>query len=218
MEKCMNERPGRKTFPFPTDTSGPPVTSLVAERHRLASAMRNVIEHLMVSEAPEGELREAADALERFAVRLNAHPQRHKQVGFTEASAADDVSALFDFSPLIGLSNPISPPLELSVEGDTIKGRLRFGTAYEGPPGCAHGGCIAAVFDELLGYAQSLTQYPGMTGTLTVRYRVPTPLHTELRGEARIKRVSGRKIFCVGELYDGETLCAEAEGIFLSLR
>lgn len=214
----MNEQPGRKAFPFPTDTSEPPPTSIWAERRRLASVMRTVIEHLMVSEAPEDELREAADALERFAVRLDAHPRRRKQVGFTEASTSGDVRALFDFSPLIGLSNPIAPPLELAVDGDTIRGRLRFGTAYEGPPGCAHGGCIAAVFDELLGYTQSLTQHPGMTGTLTIRYRVPTPLHTELRCEARVERVSGRKIFCVGQLYAGETLCAEAEGVFLSLR
>lgn len=215
----MDEQPERKAFPFPADSSGPPVTTGIwAERRRLASVMRGVIEHLVVSDAPEDELREAADALERFAERLAGHPRRRKQLGYTEASTSGDVRGFFDFSPLIGLSNPISPPLELKVEGDTIRGRLRFGTAYEGPPGCAHGGCIAAVFDELLGYTQSLTQHPGMTGTLTVRYRVPTPLHTDLRCEGRVERVAGRKIFCVGRLFAGDTLYAEAEGIFLSMR
>lgn len=214
----MDETHKQSGFPVRADSGGAPVTGIWAERRRLASAMRAVIEHLMVSDAPEGELREAADALESFATRLAGHPRRRVQLGFTEASTAGDVRAFFDFSPLIGLSNPISPPLELAVEGETVRGRVRFGTAYEGPPGCAHGGCIAAVFDELLGFTQSLTQHPGMTGTLTVRYRIPTPLHTDLRCEARVQRVAGRKIFCQGQLFAADTLHAEAEGIFLSLR
>ena len=63
-------------------------------------------------------------------------------------------------------------------------GLVRFGSAYEGPPGHVHGGFVAAAFDEVLGYVQSLGGRPGMTGTLTVRYRSPTPLYTELRFEA----------------------------------
>lgn len=214
----MNGPPDRSAFAFPTNADESPVTGIWAARRRLASVMRTVIEQLVVAEAPESELHEAADTLERFAARLGTQPRRDKRVDFTDAATFADEYGLIDFSPLIGLSNPVSPPLELVADGDTIRGRLRFGTAYEGPPGCAHGGCIAAVFDELLGYAQSLMENPGMTGTLTIRYRVPTPLHTELRCEARIQRASGRKIFCVGQLYAGETLCAEAEGIFLSPR
>lgn len=214
----MNDEPETRGFPLRTDSSGEPVTGIWAERRRLARVMRTVIEHLMVSDAPEDELRETADTLERFAARLASHPRRRVQLGFTEAATSGDVRGFFDFSPLIGLSNPIAPPLELTVDGEIVRGQVRFGTAYEGPPGCAHGGCIAAVFDELLGFTQSLTSHPGMTGTLTIRYRVPTPLHTDLRCEARVQRVAGRKIFCEGQLYAGDTRYAEAEGIFLSLR
>lgn len=213
----MSDDAERRIFPHWTDTSGPPATGIWAERRRLASAMRAVIEHLVVSAAPEEELRAAADALERFAARLAGHPQRRTLEGYAEAATSGDVRAFFDYSPLIGLSNPISPPMELTSDGKTVRGRLRFGTAYEGPPGCAHGGCIAAVFDELLGYTQSLTHHPGMTGTLTIRYRTPTPLHADLRCEATVQRVEGRKIFCEGRLYAADVLCAEAEGIFISV-
>ena len=48
-----------------------------------------------------------------------------------------------------------------------------------------------------------------------MRYRVPTPLHVELRFRAAIDRTEGRKIFAAGTLHAGETLCAEAEGIFI---
>lgn len=213
----MSDQPQDRTFPYRSDSSGPPATGIWAERRRLASAMREVIEHLVVSDAPEDELRAAADALERYAKRLAGHPQRRAPLGFSEAATSGDVRAFFDYSPLIGLSNPISPPMELAVDGEVVRGRARFGTAYEGPPGYVHGGCVAAAFDELLGFTQSLTSHPGMTGTLVVRYRKPTPLHTELRCEATVQRVEGRKIFCEGRLYAGDTLCAEAEGVFISV-
>ena len=37
----------------------------------------------------------------------------------------------------------------------------------------------------VLGAAQTFSGAPGMTGTLTIRYRKPTPLHTDLRFEGR---------------------------------
>jgi acyl-CoA thioesterase FadM len=76
---------------------------------------------------------------------------------------------------------------------------------------------VAALFDETLGFAQSMLATPGMTGTLTVRYRKPTPLLTELRIEATVQRVDGRKIFTEARLYAGDTLTAEAEAVFISL-
>jgi acyl-CoA thioesterase FadM len=52
---------------------------------------------------------------------------------------------------------------------------------------------------------------------LTVRYRRPTPLDRDLRFEGRLDRVEGRKIFTSGSCFDGETLTAEAEGLFISV-
>jgi acyl-coenzyme A thioesterase PaaI-like protein len=187
------------------------------EKRRLATAMRQVIDRLVTTDAPEDELKAAADALERYAERLSTHPKRKLPAGFSEVANAGDVHAFFDMSPLIGLSNPMSPPITLRVDGDYVRGAATFGAAYEGPPGHLHGGFVAAAFDEVLGYAQSLTGNPGMTGTLTIRYRKPTPLYTELRFEAKVDRVEGRKIFVEGRLYAGEVLTAEAEGLFISV-
>jgi acyl-coenzyme A thioesterase PaaI-like protein len=80
-----------------------------------------------------------------------------------------------------------------------------------------HGGFLAAAFDEVLGMAQSLTGNPGMTGTLTIRYRRPTPLLTELTFEAFVDRVEGRKIFTHGTLSANGLLTAEAEGLFIAV-
>ena len=192
-------------------------TGAWAEKRRLATAMREVIDRLVTTDAPEDELRAAADGLERYAARLLTHPKRKFPAGFAEVANAGDVHAFFDMSPLIGLSNPLSPPIRLRVDEEYVRGTATFGAAYEGPPGHLHGGFVAAAFDEVLGYAQSLTGNPGMTGTLTIRYRRPTPLYTELRFEAKVDRVEGRKIFVGGRLYAGEALTADAEGIFISV-
>lgn len=189
------------------------------QKRRLASAMRLVIERLVQSNAPEEELRRAADQLERYAEHLKTHPRLRHFQGYAESANAGDVGAFFDQSPLIGLANPLAPPLRIEKESDrSAVGRVRFGSAYEGPPGCVHGGFVAAAFDELLGFVQSLSGSPGFTGTLTVRYRTPTPLHTELRFRGTLDRMEGRKIFASGQLHAGERLCAEAEGIFVSAR
>jgi acyl-coenzyme A thioesterase PaaI-like protein len=189
------------------------------EKRRLAAAMRVVIARLVETDAPEPELAAAAEALERYAERLAAHPRPNRYEGWSETSPAGDTGGFFDHSPLIGLSNPLSPPIELRAADDrkSVIGRAVFGSPYEGPPGCVHGGYVAAAFDEVLGFANGLSGTPGMTGTLTVRYRRPTPLHTELRFEARWDRTEGRKIFTSGKLFAGDALCAEAEGLFISV-
>jgi len=189
------------------------------EKRRLASALRLVIERAVPSDAPVEELTRAADALEEYAAQLEQHPRFPRRMGFPEAATSGDTLAFFDQSPLIGLANPLAPPMRLSVTGnDTALGEVAFGSAYEGPPGHVHGGFVAAAFDEVLGYVQSLSGAPGMTGTLTIRYRKPTPLHTPLRFEARYLRTEQRKVFTDAKLLAGEVLCAEAEGLFVSMR
>jgi acyl-coenzyme A thioesterase PaaI-like protein len=189
-----------------------------AQKRRLAGAMRLVIERLAPSDAPEAELRRAADALEAYADALEAHPRLRYVHGFAESANAGDVAAFFDQSPLIGLANPLAPPMTIGKTGErTAEGIVTFGSAYEGPPGHVHGGFVAAAFDEVLGFVQSLSGRPGMTGTLVVRYRKPTPLHTELRFTAEYVRSEGRKLFTVSQVHANGVLCAEAEGIFVSI-
>ena len=179
--------------------------------------MRKVIEALVNTEAPEDELRAATDRVERFAQRLEALPHRRAPRANPRNPQLNTPAAFFDLSPLVGLANPVAPPVTLWTDGDVVRGNVVFGTAYQGPPGNVHGGLVAALFDEVLGFAQWMTGNPGMTGTLKIRYRKPTPLHTELRFEATVERVEGRKIFTEARLYAGDTLTADAEGVFISL-
>lgn len=188
-----------------------------AAARRLTDGLRRTIEVALDVDASEAELLAAAGAIEQVAERLAAARGQRALRGFAETSTAGDTGALFDSSPVSGGSNAIAPPLRFWVEDGAVRGSGSFGWAYEGPPGHVHGGMIAAAFDELLGLAQSMSDRSGMTGTLTVRYRSPTPLHRELTFAARLDRVEGRKIYTSGTLHAGDVLCAEAEGIFVSV-
>jgi acyl-coenzyme A thioesterase PaaI-like protein len=101
-------------------------------------------------------------------------------------------------------------------EGDNhIEGQVTFGPAYEGPPGHCHGGMIAAMFDELLGYVQ---RAPGFTAYLKIDYRAPTPLNRELSVKGWVDRVEGRKRYIRGTCHLDGVLLTEAEGLFIAPR
>jgi acyl-coenzyme A thioesterase PaaI-like protein len=188
-----------------------------AELRRLADGVRGVLHRLVQTSAPLPLITAAADALERLAAGLEEHQNASSYEGFSEAANAGEPFAFFEHSPMLGAANPLAPPIELWLEGEELVGRATFGAAYEGPPGCVHGGYVAAAFDEVLGSTQSLSGAPGMTARLTVHYRSPTPLHTELRFVGRLEQVDGRKIHTTGQLWAGKVLCAEAEGLFISI-
>lgn len=233
---------------MPERQTDAPLPEIWTARRRLAAAMRLVIERLTASDAPEAELRRAAERLEDYAAHLASHGKRDRYIGFAESALAGPATSPaetetpvggdgtfaaelsaephpqragghFDYSPLIGRSNPLAPPVVMHADADgTVHGRVTFGSAYEGPPGCVHGGMVAAAFDEVLGYAQIFSGRPGMTGKLEVFYRAPTPLHRELRFTARVERREGRKVFVQSQLHAGDQLCAEATGLFISMR
>jgi acyl-coenzyme A thioesterase PaaI-like protein len=198
--------------------SDPGVGDDVAAAREVGQALRRIIERLTGTSAPSDVLREVTRSLGDIEDRLQSYRSVRSYVGTAEASGLGHDPAFFDWSPLLGLANPLAPPIRVSVEGETVVGSVHFGMAYEGPPGCVHGGYIAAAFDELLGLTQSLSGRVGMTGTLSVKYRRPTPLLTDLRLEGRVESVQGRKVLTTGRMLAGEQLTAEATGLFISIK
>ena len=186
--------------------------------HALAEAVRRLVDRTVGTEAPTELLERAAAEVGAWADTFAEHRQRDLYEGFAETANAGRPSAFFDRSPIVGGANGLAPPMSLEVRDGVILGRVRFGTAYEGPPGFVHGGFVAAAFDDVLGLAQSLSNRAGMTGTLTVRYRRPTPLHTDLVFEGRLLGVERRKILTEGEVRapDG-TVTAEADAVFVTV-
>jgi hypothetical protein len=191
--------------------------------NRVAAALRRIGAVTIGQPLEDEDLDRAGDELAGVADRLEADAEVSKrrrktpgQAGFPGVHPQDH----FPTSPMIGFANPISPPVEVwAVHGEDgqreIRGRVTFDYPFEGPPTCVHGGVIAELFDELLGLSNILNGLGAMTGTLTVRYRRPTPLLAPLELAARNTGRDGRKVFAWGGLYHEGELTAEAEGVFI---
>ena len=191
-------------------------------RSDFADEVRAVIDELLSTSAPIADIRVAHQHVRNAVALLGQREHEENFTGPSEAALAE-VGSFLDRSPLIGAINPLAVPMQVHSELDdsgemNAIGRVSFGAAYEGPPGCVHGGFIAAAFDEILGVAQSLSGNPGMTVNLSIDYRSPTPLEQPLVFRGRIKNIDGRKIWTTGTLHHGEVLCAEASGLFISMR
>ena len=191
-------------------------------RIEIAKEVRTVIDQLLATSAPVEELERTQAIINQAVALLKSRSHSHDYEGPSEGSLAP-LNSFLDRSPIIGAINPLSVPMRMEIDGDggtesTVVGHAIFPAAYEGPPGCVHGGFIAAYFDEVLGMAQSLSGNPGMTVNLTVDYRAPTPLKQTVIFRGRVASIDGRKISVSGTLHHGETLCAEAKGLFVSMR
>lgn len=187
-------------------------------KRRLAAELRELLACVCATDASTSELLEATERIRAIATRFASQPRMTVAAGVAEMGLTG-METFHDRSPMVGLSNPIAPPLDLMPDpgAQVVRGTGTFGSAYEGAPGCVHGGFLAAAFDELLGMACIFSGSPGMTGEITIRYRRPTPIATELRFEGRLDRVEGRRIFTSGESYVGNTPTAESTGVFIAI-
>jgi acyl-coenzyme A thioesterase PaaI-like protein len=199
----------------PTSTGDEPL-------NRLAAAIRRISAVSVGHPIPDEEIMRASEHLERIAEGLENGADVSRRAR-TPPDLAGHPQDFFPSSPIIGFANPIAPPVEVwlgeNEDGEAeIHGRVTFDYQYEGPPTCVHGGVIAELFDELMGAANVIAEKPAMTGTLTVRYRKPTPLLTPLDLVARCVGSEGRKVHTWAAIYHDGAVTAEANGLFIEVR
>lgn len=172
-------------------------------RELAETSIRTTVDPEVVTEAL-ARLREARDLL-NSELGGASYGMRYSRLGIARPWG----------NAVVGVRNPAAPPLDVIHEGDGyVWSDFFLGPQYEGPPTLVHGGVTALILDQLLGEAAASGGKPGMTGTLTLRYRRGTPLG-KLRAEARIQRVEGIKTFVTGHIAEGEDVCVEAEGVFI---
>jgi acyl-coenzyme A thioesterase PaaI-like protein len=194
----------------------------------LVRATRAYLSRLRLSDPPADVLGRVASLVQEATELLAAHPgdveRMHGATGpFVPTTgrrkdAGETLDWHFSFSPVVGPLNPQSPPIEMTFDGERIRGRAVVDARFGGPPHTVHGGVVALIFDELLGNTNYCLGMGAMTGTLQIRYQRPTPLDRELELAGWLDRVEGRKIFTRGTIsVDGE-VTASAEGVFLQVQ
>jgi acyl-coenzyme A thioesterase PaaI-like protein len=194
-----------------------------AEIAALADEVRRLVGAVRTADAPPEVLAAAGALVAEAASLLDAHrwPGPYAQGSLRGDKGPLDQPGVapaefFPYSPVIGPRNPVAPPAVFEPQPDgAVTGWFHGAPQYNGPPGFVHGGVIAMVFDELLGVVGVVQGAGAMTGTLTIRYRRPTPIEQRVDLHAWLDRVEGRKVFIRGDMrVDGE-VTAEAEGVFI---
>ncbi|EKF75651.1 hypothetical protein A11A3_02242 [Alcanivorax hongdengensis A-11-3] len=198
-----------------------PAPSERARLHRtLGAELLALNEQLLRLDAPQAELQGYIDQVRRLRQDMQSHGQRDYNAILQRLlrgeGSGDDVTDLVDFEILSGKASPMSPPLELWLDGDVVRGRATFGMAFQGPPGRVHGGVIALALDMLMAKTQDLVKQIGMTGTLNIRYLAGTPIHTPVDFEARLIQLERRKLRCEGKVLVNGQQTVAAEGIWIS--
>lgn len=188
-----------------------------AEWRRLADALRRQIAAIVELDAHPATIARLAEQAEAFAGELE-RVAPGKRVALVESAWGDDPSgamAYLPFSPIMGSLNPASFGLEVRREGDRVVAEIALGEVAEGATGLVHGGVIAGIYDELLASANIMIKSGGPTGTLTVRYRRPTPLYAPLRFEAWVDGMDERKVYTKGHCLLGDQVVSEGEAVFV---
>jgi acyl-coenzyme A thioesterase PaaI-like protein len=188
--------------------------ALQGEWLRLSAGLRRAVAAATELDAGADQVAALASEAEALAERLEAAAPG-RGVSLFGQQEGDDLNAVLRFSPIMGRLNPVAPPLEVQQVGDRVRGRVTLGPAYQGSHGLVHGAVIAAIYDDLLASANIARGQTGPTAKLTIRYRRPTPLRRELRLEAWVERIAGRRIHTRGRCWDGDELLTDAEGLFV---
>lgn len=204
----MRERLGDTFDPIAVPdlpTPDPDLDRSVAELRRL----REAIAGLAHSEVELGDiadrLAEAADLLEPRV----PEPARRLEAMWTGAGSRRA-------NPVGGPENPIAPPVRFfGCDDGSVTAEVTLGLAYQGPPGCVHGGISALIIDHMMGFANHWGGRYGMTAHYEIDYRSPTPLLRPLTFRSWVDEMDGRKTWTKATIHAGDRLCVEARGLFL---
>lgn len=173
----------------------------------MIDALRTLQNVVTGSRPPAEVVQESTRQLTELARQLAKYPVDER----------DQIAGHLASTP--GRGQALTPPIQLDeVAPGRVGGHVTFGRFYLGGNGAVHGGALPLVFDELLGRLANTGRTPARTAYLHVNYRNVTPIETRLTVEAHLESEAGRKRLLRAVLRHGDTVCADAEALFVALR
>jgi acyl-coenzyme A thioesterase PaaI-like protein len=171
----------------------------------------------MNSAADQALLEQATEQAKALTTLLAPGGQHTCSNAWRDGSYFKDPSLYADRGYLIGHCNPVAPPMTLDWDGHKSIGTVALSTLHEGIPGVAHGGVIAACFDQILGHALICSDKPGVTGTLSIKYRQFCRIGVTLQFTGWLHQDTGRTFVAKARCQDGDDLLATAEALFVRI-
>jgi acyl-coenzyme A thioesterase PaaI-like protein len=196
-------------------------------RVEAASLLRRLGHAFVGGDAPDELFVELCEAVGPFVARLEGGPVRNRSLMSLSGVAGSSVfgeppgdgERLSHFPDCVvsGTANPMGTAIAVRREADDAVAEVVLGAAFEGAPGRAHGGVVAAIFDDVMGYQLSILKVPAFTGRIEITYRAPTPISVPLVFRARVDAREERKLHMSASAHTdgGRVLIAEATATFI---
>lgn len=165
------------------------------------------------------ELRTVLDGVRSVAPRVREF-SRDRLEEFTLAIPTFDELGqrqLFADSVISGAANPMGLAAELWRDGDVGCMRVTLGKAFEGAPGRAHGGIVAALLDEVMGLTNMIHGAMAFTAQLDITYHAPTPVGAPIVARAWLAHRDDRKHFVEATLHADDVKVASAKALFITI-
>jgi acyl-coenzyme A thioesterase PaaI-like protein len=102
-------------------------------------------------------------------------------------------------------------------EGDVSVTEFEVPARYQSWKGVVHGGMVALMLDEAVGWAAWHKGHPGVTGKLEVRYRLPLKVGERVRLSGRVENIRRTLVYAtasIERMSDGATV-AEANATLM---
>ncbi len=137
------------------------------------------------------------------------------------AQRLDTVTYLHEYlvsdSVVAGGANPMGLGARHWRDGDVAVMEAVIGKAFEGAPGRSHGGIIATLIDETMGFVLGLHGLFALTARLVVTYRAAAPIGEAVAARAWLEHRDGRKLTIAATVSAGDTRVADAEALFITV-
>jgi acyl-coenzyme A thioesterase PaaI-like protein len=173
----------------------------------LIATLRSFLDHVAAAKPDDETTLELASDLAAWRERL---------AGFAVAEREQVFARRIE---LPGRGQTMSPALVVrEASPERVTGSVRYGRYFLGGNGAVHGGAVSLLFDEVFGRLANSHRAPSRTAYLKTDFRAVTPVGQDLGVEVWLERIDGRKRYVRGALRHGDTVCAEAEALFLELK
>jgi acyl-coenzyme A thioesterase PaaI-like protein len=192
-----------------------------ATRSTAAAHLRDLAHSFAAHDPGDDVLAQITETATELTRRVDDAPIRDRLALMRQGFEQSGMGLGFEDRAVGGGSNPTSVELDVRYDaaetGGEIIADVVLRRAFEGAPGRAHGGIVAAAFDDVTGFVIAQIQEPAFTGELTVRYLAPVPVDEPLEMRARLDGRERRKLFISGEVHADGRLLATCRAIYITV-
>lgn len=202
----------------------PRVEDLPDEAFALVDEVRELVRAVVETDADAATRATAAEVLRDVRDRLDATRRpperrvvlvRHPDGRVEHLTQAGSGRLNPQAPPVTFLDLPPDPPPGRAPVSIDVRATCTLTAAHGGPPAGAHGGVVALLLDQVMGVALRAAAVSGMTVSLRVDFRRPTPLGAPLAIAARWTGSDGRKETATGEIVADGVVTAEATALLV---